>query len=42
MIWAYAKKFHLSNANLTTLFAFIHYFHDTISWKFLAFISLTT
>ncbi len=27
---------------LTTLFALIHYFHDTISWKFLAFISLVT
>ncbi len=32
----------LSNANLTTLFAFIHYFHDTIFWKFLTFISLAT
>ncbi len=29
------KKFHLSNANLTTLFALIHYFRDTIFWKFL-------
>jgi len=29
------KKFHLSNANLTTLFALIHYSRDTIFWKFL-------
>jgi hypothetical protein len=28
------KKFHLSNANLTTLFALIHYYRDTIFWKF--------
>jgi hypothetical protein len=27
---------------LTTLFALIHYFCDTISWKFLAFISFIT
>ncbi len=30
------KKFHLSNANLTTLFALIHYSRDTIFWKFLS------
>ncbi len=42
LIWAYARKFHLTNAKLTTLFIFIHYSRDKIFWKFLAFISLAT
>jgi len=39
---ALCKKFHLSNANFTTLFVFIQYFRDIIFWKFSAFISLVT
>jgi hypothetical protein len=38
LIWAYARKFHLSHA----ISSDIHYVHDAIFWKFLAFISLAT
>ncbi len=35
-------SFNCPMPTLTTLFALIHYFCDTISWKFLAFISFIT
>jgi hypothetical protein len=38
LIWAYARKFHLSHA----ISSDIHYVHDAIFWNFLAFISFAT
>jgi hypothetical protein len=42
LISAYAKEFHLSNATWQPYLHLLIIFCDTISWKFLAFISLAT